>query len=197
MTWSHAYRDVVLVEIAYFLLFFLSDSLSGMLSHAARGSLTFSGRKAARSGPWWPKTLNLCMRVSWQNRCYGTYWRLLGRKARSFQWGTRPRTYRWARCRPALAGRPGASKNSKTPFASLRHWPITLAGSRSRREKHVCDAFKKVVPGSTDGLETGRCAREGREGVEKVQNAGCVRASRPITFAGSSVPTGETCVRCF
>ena len=63
MTWSHAYRDVVLVEIAYFLLFFLSDSLSGMLSHAARGSLTFSGRKAARRGPRRPKTLNLCMRV--------------------------------------------------------------------------------------------------------------------------------------
>ena len=85
----------------------------------------------------------------------------------------------------------------ETPFASVRQWPITLAGSRSRREKHVCDAFKKVVPGPTGGLETGRCAREGRERVEKVENAGCVRASRPITFAGSSVPTRETCVRCF
>ena len=157
----------------------------------------FSGRKAARSGPWWPKTLNLCMRVSWQK---SMLWHLLaasGEKSSKFSMGNPSSDLQWARCRPALAGRPGASKKSKTPFAPVRHWPITLAASRSRREKHVCDAFKKVVPGPTGGLETGRRSREGRERVEKVNKTDCVHASRPITLAGSSVPTRETCVRYF
>ena len=232
MTWSHAYGDVVL-EIAYFILFFLSDSLSGMLSHAARGSLTFSGRKAARSGPWWPKTLNLCMRVSWQNRCYGTYWRHLGRKARSFNGepvlgptsgldvgrrsreGRGRRKSRKRRLSPCVTGRlllpvlgpdarnmcamrlrkssqglpvgsmsagargkaGKASKTSKTSPSSMRHRHSTFAGSRSLREKHVCDAFKKDVSGPTDRLETGRCARKGREGVRNAKNVAFVRAS--------------------
>jgi len=81
--------------------------------------------------------------------------------------------------RPAGArGKAGnASKKSKTPVASGRHLGDTFAGSRSLREKHVCDAFKKHVAGPTDTLETGRCPREGREGVRNAENVAFVRAS--------------------
>ena len=76
-------------------------------------------------------------------------------------------------------GREGRERVEKVEnaFASVRHWPITLAGFRSLREKHVCDAFKKDVPGPTDMLETGRCAREGREGVRNAENVDFVCAS--------------------
>ena len=81
--------------------------------------------------------------------------------------------------RPAGArGKAGkASKKSKTQVASVRHRGDTFAVSRSLREKHVCDAFKKDVPGPTDRLETGRCAREGQEGVRNAKNVAFVRAS--------------------
>ena len=53
------------------------------------------------------------------------------------------------------------------------------------------------VLGPTGGLDVGRRSREGREGVEKVKNVACVRVSLPLHFCRFSVPTRETCVRCF
>jgi len=52
------------------------------------------------------------------------------------------------------------------------------------------------VLGPTSGLDVGRRSREGR-GVEKVENAVCVRASLADHPCRFSVPTRETCVRCF
>ena len=131
-----------LLEIAYFLLFFLSDSLLGMLSHTAGGSLTFFWTECR-------KELSLVAEnTQFVRACVLSEIDVMalippsGEKSSKFSMESRPRTYRWTRCRPALT-------------------------------------------------------REGRERVEKVENSGCVRASRPITFAGSSVPTRETCVRCF
>ena len=142
MTWSHASEEMWSLKLLTFLLFFSSDSLLGMLSHTAGGSLTF----------FWTE----------------------GRKKRSL-----------------------VAENTQFVRACvlLEIDVMALMGGIWGGKLEVFDGGP--VLGPTGGLEVGRCSREGREGVGKVENTDCVRASPPLHICRFSVPPRETCVRCF